>query len=108
MGSVVPYPWDTTYPIVVQYLSDMATYGSVSDIGFASLEGYVNAIFATQVLELLSTTSNQTGDDFVTAIYERELFAFQGVRLGSFGNALCTKNTFVAPPPKYRNATYLL
>jgi hypothetical protein len=94
MSSVVPYPWDDTYPIVSVYLSDMATAGSTSDIGFASLEGYINAAFAEQVLDLLSTSANQTGKNFVDAIYSRELFAFQGLRFGAFGDTACTKNTY--------------
>lgn len=106
MGSVVPYPWDTSYPLVVQYLADMAAASATDDIGFSSLEGYISAMFAGQVLGLLPTTSNQTGDDFVDAVYTRELFSFQGIRLGSFGNDACTKNTY--PHLPYSSAYVLL
>jgi hypothetical protein len=97
LSSVVPYPWDSSLPIVAQYLSDMQTYASQADIGFSSLEGYIEASFAEQVLDLLPTTGNQTGQAFVDAIYSRELFAFQGLRFGPFGNTVCTRNTYVVP-----------
>jgi hypothetical protein len=95
LSSVVPYPWDASLPIVAQYLSDMQTYASQADIGFSSLEGYIEASFAEQVLDLLPTSGNQTGEAFVDAIYSRELFAFQGLRFGPFGNTVCTRNTYV-------------
>ena len=97
LSSVVPYPWDASLPIVAQYLSDMQTYASQADIGFSSLEGYIEASFAEQVLDLLPTSGNQTGEAFVDAIYSRELFAFQGLRFGPFGNTVCTRNTYVVP-----------
>jgi len=92
LSSVVPNPWDASLPVVAQYLSDMQAFSAAEYIGFASLEGYIGAAFALQVLDLLPET-NRTSQQFVEAIYSRELFAFQGLRLGPFGDTTCTRNT---------------
>lgn len=93
LSSVTPNPWDTSLPLVAQYLTDMQSFSTAEYIGFASLEGYIGAAFALQVLDLLPATSNPTGQQFLDAIYSRELVAFQGLRLGPFGNTVCTRNT---------------
>lgn len=108
LSSVVPYPWDSSLPIVAQYLSDMQTYASQADIGFSSLEGYIEASFAEQVLDLLPTTGNQTGQAFVDAIYSRELFAFQGLRFGPFGNTVCTRNTLACKCNQGLHQTWMI
>ncbi len=95
----VPLLSDTDLPIVRDFWADRDAHAPDwrQVVQPASLEGYIEASFAEQVLDLLPASSNQTGKAFVDAIYSRELFAFQGLRFGPFGNTVCTRNTYVVP-----------
>lgn len=42
ISQVVPYPWNAGLPLVAEYQSAMRQLGS-SDVGYGSLEGYINA-----------------------------------------------------------------
>jgi ABC-type branched-subunit amino acid transport system substrate-binding protein len=41
ISQVVPFPWDSTIPVVREYTAAMGTYQHGVDLGFTSLEGYI-------------------------------------------------------------------
>ncbi|RMH29973.1 MAG: ABC transporter substrate-binding protein [Planctomycetota bacterium] len=41
ISQVVPFPWDTSLPIVADFHEDMKAAGETQEIGFISLEGYI-------------------------------------------------------------------
>jgi len=41
VSQVVPFPWDDTLPLVIQYRQAMAKYQGNAHVGFISLEGYI-------------------------------------------------------------------
>lgn len=43
VSQVVPYPWDTSVPLVAEYQAKMKAAGKEDGIGFISLEGYMAA-----------------------------------------------------------------
>jgi hypothetical protein len=73
----------------------MQAYRLPSDIGFSSLEGYIDAAFAGFVIDLLPDSTPLTRSSFIDAVYSSELVAFQGLRFGPFGTSLCTPHTYV-------------
>jgi branched-chain amino acid transport system substrate-binding protein len=50
VSQVVPYPWDTSIPLVAEYHQTMQGAGKGQEIGFVSLEGYMAAKLFCQVL----------------------------------------------------------
>ncbi len=61
---------------------------------YPSLEGYLAGMFALEVLDLLQNQDSVTGEDFLEAVYDRELFSFLGLRLGAFGDTRCNRFRF--------------
>ena len=50
---VVPFPWDTSVPLVARYQAALKTANPDAEIGFVSLEGYMVGYFVVQALEKL-------------------------------------------------------
>lgn len=50
VSQVVPFPWDTSVPVVAEFQRDMKAAGSEGEIGFISLEGYLAAKVFCQAL----------------------------------------------------------
>lgn len=61
VSQVVPYPWDTSIPLVAEYHQTMNESGRAQKIGFVSLEGYMAAKFMCQALEKIGNTITREG-----------------------------------------------
>lgn len=69
---VVPFPWDTQNPLVKEYHEVMKAAGKSSEIGFLSLEGYLDA-------KLFCSVASQVDGELT-----RESFVDTVTRVGSF------------------------
>jgi branched-chain amino acid transport system substrate-binding protein len=83
VSQVVPYPWDTTVPVVAEYQADMKAAGAEADIGFVSLEGYLSGKFFCEALK--KVTGEPTRENFLATIYSTKTFDLGGVKL-TFGD----------------------
>jgi branched-chain amino acid transport system substrate-binding protein len=61
---VMPSPYDTSFPMIVQYRSDMKAAG-YSEFDYTDLEGYVDAVVFAEVLK--KAGSNLTREAFMKA-----------------------------------------
>lgn len=72
ISQVVPFPWDTSIPVVAEYQAALANYNAEARPNFVTLEGYVVGRVALRALEA-------AGQDLT-----REAFLAQLGQLGSF------------------------
>lgn len=79
VSQVVPYPWDTSIPLVKEYNDAMSAAGKSADIGFISLEGYMAAKLFCDVLGKLD--GEPTREAFLAKIAETGTFDLGGVTL---------------------------
>jgi ABC-type branched-subunit amino acid transport system substrate-binding protein len=61
VSQVVPFPWDTTVPVVADFHKDMAASGSGNAIGFISLEGYLAGKIFCAALEKAGAQPTRQG-----------------------------------------------
>ncbi len=54
VSQVVPFPWDTSLPLVAEYQAAMKANGAEDQISFVSLEGYVTGRVALRALQMAS------------------------------------------------------
>lgn len=80
---VVPFPWDTSVPLVARYQAALKTANPDAEIGFVSLEGYMVGYFVVQALEKLEDTE-VTRAGLLSRIKEVGTFDLEGIAL-SYG-----------------------
>ena len=78
-SQVVPFPWDTSIPLVAEYTDAMNSTGHGDEIGFVTLEGYMAAKFFCQVVE--SVGGELTRGAFLRAVKAVGTFDLGGVTL---------------------------
>jgi ABC-type branched-subunit amino acid transport system substrate-binding protein len=82
VSQVVPYPWDTSIPLVQEYQTAMKAGGHGDEIGYVSLEGYMVGKLFCQALGQVQ--GEPTREKFLQAISATGQFDLGGVTL-SFG-----------------------
>ena len=82
ISQVVPFPWDTSVPIVAQYQEALKANDPEADYGFVSLEGYMVGRFAIEALERAG--KDLTRENFLAAMENMNSWDLGGVEL-SFG-----------------------
>ena len=82
ISQVVPFPWDTSVPVVARYQQALAAHVPGSAPGFISLEGYLAGRLAIAALERIS--GEITRPAFLEAIYGSGPFDLGGITL-TFG-----------------------
>jgi branched-chain amino acid transport system substrate-binding protein len=65
ISQVVPYPWDTSIPVVKEYQDSMKAAGQDAEVGFVSLEGYLAGKMFSQILAKVA--GEPTRESFVAA-----------------------------------------
>ena len=77
ISQVVPFPWDTSVPVVQQYQTDMKAAGMEKQINFTTLEGYLAGRFFCQAFEAIEgEPSRETFLDAVTRVGRFDLGGF--------------------------------
>jgi ABC-type branched-subunit amino acid transport system substrate-binding protein len=79
VSQVVPFPWDTSLPVVAEYHAALEAQGAKDRVGFITLEGYLAAKFYCQVLESLEGVP--TREAFLSTVVEIGEFDLGGVTL---------------------------
>lgn len=79
VSQVVPYPWDTSIPVVAEFHRDMKASGFESEIGFISLEGYLAGKMFAQGLATIS--GEPTREAFLASFASKGSFDLGGVNL---------------------------
>jgi branched-chain amino acid transport system substrate-binding protein len=83
ISQVVPFPWDTSVPVVADYQADMKTCGAEKSVGFTSLEGYLSAKFFCQACDAIEGAPTREG--FLDTIQKTGSFDLGGFTL-KFGS----------------------
>ncbi|QDL56714.1 ABC transporter substrate-binding protein [Rhodoferax aquaticus] len=78
ISQVVPYPWNVAMPIVIEYQAAMKKIG-VSDVSYASLEGYVSAKVVVEALK--QAGPNPSAEKVKTALETFKALNLGGVTL---------------------------
>lgn len=79
ISQVVPFPWDTSLPLVAEYQAAMKKAGKEEAIGFISLEGYMVAKLVGMNLQKLGR--EWTREDFLSNFAKVGKFDLGGVTL---------------------------
>jgi ABC-type branched-subunit amino acid transport system substrate-binding protein len=82
VSQVVPFPWDTSVPLVAEYQKAMKKYGRADAIGFITLEGYMAGKLVGMNLEGMG--KDVTREGFLKNIGKTGKFDLGGVIL-NFG-----------------------
>ncbi len=76
---VVPFPDDTSLPLVAHYQAALKAMNPNAEIGFVSLEGYMVGTLVVQVLQQMKDPLTRT--DFLSAVRSMGTFDLGGVSL---------------------------
>ena len=76
---VVPFPWDTSIPLVQQYQAALKAHDGSAEPGFVSLEGYMVGRIAIMALE--NVQGELTRQSFLAAVAQTGAFDLGGVTL---------------------------
>ena len=79
VSQVVPFPWDTSVPLVAAYHRALAAYGNGAEPGFVSLEGYMAGRFVAMALARIDGEPSR--EAFLDAVYKSGPFDLGGVTL---------------------------
>lgn len=79
ISQVVPFPWDSSIPLVAQYTEDLKAYDAALEPGFVSLEGY--KVGRLTIMALEKAGKDLTRENFLDAIYNTGNFDLGGVTL---------------------------
>lgn len=82
ISQVVPFPWDTSRPVVKQYQAALKALNADAEPGFVSLEGYIVGRLAIAALE--NAGQEVTRSNFLTALNGLTTVDFGGAAL-NFG-----------------------
>ncbi len=75
ISQVVPFPWDSSVPVVVQYTRALEAFDPSAEPGFISLEGYIVGRLAIQAL-------NDAGQDLTRETFLAALAGLRAIDLG--------------------------
>lgn len=76
VSEIVPYPWDNSMPVVKEYADAMKKYAPQENLGFTSLEGFLDAKLFCQIL---SSLKEVTRENFMAAVKKQKHFDLGGV-----------------------------
>ncbi len=76
---VVPFPWDSSLPIVKEYTKALKAYDGSAEPGFVSLEGYIVGRLTVDALK--KAGKELTRQAFLDAVYQTGQFDFGGAVL---------------------------
>ena len=76
---VVPFPWDTSLPLVARYQAALKASGPEEEPGFVSLEGYMVGRLIIAALEKLGQDVTRAG--LLETIYNVGTFDLDGIKL---------------------------
>ena len=76
---VVPFPWDTSIPLVAEYQAALKAANPNAEPGFVSLEGYITGRIAIEALRKID--GDVTRQAMLDAIYNTGSFELGGVTL---------------------------
>ncbi|MBI5362250.1 MAG: ABC transporter substrate-binding protein [Planctomycetes bacterium] len=79
VSQVVPFPWDTSVPVVKQYHEDMKAAGLEAQIHFTSLEGYLSGRFFCEAFARVQ--GEPTRDALIETIQKSGAFDLGGFKL---------------------------
>ncbi len=82
ISQVVPFPWDTSIPLVAEYQAALAQMDPDAKPGFVTLEGYMVGKLASLALEELGTEVSR--EAFLNTIWKTGTYDLGGVTL-TFG-----------------------
>jgi len=79
ISQVVPFPWDSSLPVVAQYQAALTAVDSTAEPGFVSLEGYLVGRLAIEALE--AAGQDLTRDKFLEALNALGTLDFGGAAM---------------------------
>lgn len=79
ISQVVPFPWDTSLPVVAAYQAAITAVNSDAEPGFVSLEGYLVGRLAIEALE--AAGADLTREGFLTALNALRSVDFGGAAM---------------------------
>lgn len=79
ISQVVPFPWDTSVPVVAEYQAAFGAVAGDAAPGFVSLEGYLTGRLAIKALE--DAGQDLTRDSFLAALNDLRSINFGGVAM---------------------------
>ncbi|MGR3461474.1 MAG: ABC transporter substrate-binding protein [Roseovarius sp.] len=79
ISQVVPFPWDTSVPVVAAYQAALAAVAKDANPGFVTLEGYLTGRLAIEALEAAGPQLTREG--FLTALNGLRSVGFGGVMM---------------------------
>lgn len=78
-SQVVPFPWDTSLPLIQNYQRALHTYQNEFSPGFGSLEGYIaGRLFCAIAMKI---EGEITRERFIETIYRTRTFSIDGLQL---------------------------
>ena len=80
ISQVVPFPWDTSRPIVAEYQAAMKAVDANAEPGFVSLEGYIVGRLAIAALQ--KAGADPTREAFLNAVWQMNSLDLGGAVLG--------------------------
>ncbi len=80
ISQVVPFPWDTSVPVVNEFHTEMKKAGKGDEIGFVTLEGYLAGKFFVNALDNIDGTP--TRESFLNSVQNTGTFDLGGFVLG--------------------------
>ncbi len=84
VSQVVPYPWDTSIPLVAEYTNTMTSAGKSDDIGFVSFEGYIAGKLFCETLSNIK--GEPTRENFISTVNSKGTYDLGGVTLSFSSN----------------------
>jgi len=82
ISQVVPFPWETTIPLVEKYQSALRALDAKAEPGFVSLEGYMVGKLAIMTLQKMK--GEVTRESFLKTVWETGSYDLGGITL-TFG-----------------------
>lgn len=79
ISQVVPFPFDTSQPLISNYQNALRNYDPRANIGFVSLEGYMVGRFTIEILKNIQGPI--TREAFIDTIYRIKTFNIDGVTI---------------------------
>ncbi len=76
---VVPFPWDTSKPVVAAYHKALKAYDANAEVGFVSLEGYIVGRLTIEALK--KTGKDVTRQAFLDTIYNTGAWDLGGAKM---------------------------
>lgn len=79
ISQVVPFPWDTSIPVVEEYQRLLKQYAPDQPVGFVSMEGFITAKFFVEAVKAAGTDLTREG--LISAVERKGNFDLGGITL---------------------------